>query len=149
MKATVGSKKWHKRHKRKMHKRRGASWCLVYGLYDPRDEAKAIRYVGQTRNSKVRLAYHLKNARDGKAGRVLAWIRELLDAGVAPVLAVLDGDGAWDVSEIIWIERLRVGEADLLNVLRGGCDQTQRRGRIERHPDAIALNEEFRAVIGP
>lgn len=141
MKVTVGSRKWHQRHKRQMLKRRGKPWCLVYGLVDPR-EPTVVRYVGQSRNTRTRLDFHLENAAAGRTAPVNRWIRDLVAAGVAPKLVVLDQDGKWDITEVILIERLRAAGTPLLNVLLGGTDSgaSLYQSPVKAHPDAVVLS---------
>jgi hypothetical protein len=118
-----------------MLKRRGKLWCLVYGLFDPRDASKEIRYIGQTRNTKVRLFYHLKGTQVDK-NALGKWKRELVAAGVQPQVVVLDQDAVWNVSEIIQIERAKTSGSRLLNILRGGDDVFNRGKRpVKAHPD--------------
>lgn len=89
--------------------------CLVYGM--AADDGR-IRYVGQTRMTlNRRLAYHFKNSTESNS-LVNRWLRGA--KGVDIIL--LDDNATWDVSEILWIERLRLQGADLLNQTRGGAD---------------------------
>ena len=59
----------------------------IYALEDPC--TGDVRYVGQTRDLKVRLRSHLWQARTGKAANKALgrWIRSLLDQDVSPRIA--------------------------------------------------------------
>lgn len=107
-----------KRRRMSRKKRKGTydrKTCLIYGL--AADDGR-IRYVGQTRMTlKRRLAYHFKNCHKSNSA-VNRWLRGA--KGVE--IALLDDNGTWDVSEILWIDRLRSQGVDLLNQTRGGTD---------------------------
>lgn len=112
---------------RRRQKRRSArlakAACAVYGLYDM---AGRLRYIGQTRCTlAVRLAFHLKAAAT-PSSPVERWIAAERAEGRKPRIRLIEGAAAWDVSEVIWIERHRVAGADLLNVTRGGRDAPSR-----------------------
>jgi hypothetical protein len=59
----------------------------IYHLVDPRD-AK-VRYVGMTRNPKSRFRSHIAEAHERDNTDKKRWIRELLAAGMQPVLAIV------------------------------------------------------------
>lgn len=101
------------------------------------DDAPIIRYIGQTRNSLERLKYHLRDAQDGRRSALADWMRSVIKSGHEVKLIVLDDDATWDVSEILWIERVRLSGAPLLNKLRGGNDAKPRSGKLKRHPDLL------------
>lgn len=83
-----------------------------------------MRYVGWTTRLKKRFSTHIRDARTGTdqtyCGR---WKRTLLDAGVSPVLTVIEtGTGeSWKESEIHWIAHYRsLTGARLTNLTEGG-----------------------------
>lgn len=97
----------------------------IYGLVDPRDEQ--IRYVGATaRPLAAYLQSHVYGARKrgtyGQWVNVSAkdrWLRQLLDAGLAPRIVALH-----EVEDAVW----REAEADVILSLRGvGCPLTNMR----------------------
>jgi hypothetical protein len=59
----------------------------VYHLVDPR--TAVVRYVGMTRNPKNRLRGHIAEAQERDNTDKKRWIRELLAAGMQPVLAIV------------------------------------------------------------
>lgn len=102
-----------RRHRRKQSK----TWCRVYVLRE--FAGGPARYVGQTRQSpEMRLWWHLKDLRKCKAeGRQLTAAKRRLDGlSAPPIIEVLDEHGIWDISEAVWIDRLRRDGAPLLNV---------------------------------
>jgi hypothetical protein len=104
-------------------KRRAAkplsSSCVVYAL---KDAGGRIVYVGQTRSSiEARMDYHRKSA--CKTGSpIQRWLCEN-----EATIHVIDKDGIWDVSEVVWIERSRVAGEPLLNANMGGRDTGKRK----------------------
>ena len=95
--------------------------CKVYTLIDPR--LGQVFYVGQTRcNPNKRLRFHYKALNQKLVRReslspVLGRIKLLRDMGLKPEIAVIDHEGIWDISEAVWIDRLRSQGARLLNVM--------------------------------
>lgn len=106
--------KAHRRLRRKVWTKKS---CLVYVLREA--PGMPIRYVGQTRVLETeRLRWHIKAVRRGKrTSPAMRWIAALLDQGITPTIEIIDRNGIWDVSEAVWIDRLRRGDADLLNVM--------------------------------
>lgn len=105
-----------KAHRRLRRKSWSKNSCLVYVLREAIH--KPPRYVGQTRaHESVRLHYHIKTAQTRPRSPVERWIASLLANGAAPIIEVIDRQGIWDISEAVWIDRLRSAGADLLNVL--------------------------------
>jgi hypothetical protein len=108
------------RHQRRLRRTRPKNWCYVYALREIADGPP--RYVGQTRcHPNERLRWHFKDIETRKQiGRKLSpvqrWIVDLVALGGSPVIDVLDADGKWDISEAVWIDRLRRDGAELLNV---------------------------------
>jgi predicted GIY-YIG superfamily endonuclease len=89
----------------------------IYALIDPRD--MTVRYVGKTTDPKRRLAEHTANKMSARDVR--PWLQELLDAGLAPVMEILDRASAseWERAEQYWIG-FYVQRGRLLNVEVGG-----------------------------
>jgi hypothetical protein len=94
---------------------------FVYHLSDPRDGD--IRYVGWTVNTKRRIYLHIWHAQNKpKINYRINWIRSLLEAGVEPVITVIDegvGD-SWKDSEKKWIAHYRSAGYRLANLTDGG-----------------------------
>ena len=94
---------------------------VVYTLEDPR--GGGVRYVGVThQKTRTRLAGHMSRARKERRYHLTAWVGSLLDAGVEPVLKVVEsGTGAdWAEAEVRWIHRYREMGFDLTNATDGG-----------------------------
>jgi hypothetical protein len=99
-----------------MREREKRRWW-VYILRDPRDNA--VRYVGRTRDRAARLRAHILGSPAHKNRRKNDWIRELLEAGLKPVMEpVQSGSGNGSLAaETRWIFRYRQSGADLLNIV--------------------------------
>lgn len=127
MKADPNSKRSLRRRQKRTIRHGTKLSCFVYALTD---EAGAIRYVGQTRQPlQDRLRWHHRRARPDGAP-VQRW---LCDA--KPTIVMLDRTATWDVSEILWIEKLRRAGERLLNVTRGGNDTIHELARASALPD--------------
>jgi len=63
------------------------SKSFIYGLFDPRTP-EIIRYIGRTKNMKIRLASHLykKFSWDKKT----KWIKSLRSIGLKPCIKLID-----------------------------------------------------------
>jgi hypothetical protein len=102
---------------RSLRRKKPKTWCIVYILREA--PGMPARYVGQTRlDPAERLRWHLKDVRKRQEGSlrlspVKAWIADL---SAPPIVEVLDANGIWDVSEAVWIDRLRTRGEPLLNV---------------------------------
>src|SRR6266581_5100170 len=90
----------------------------VYALIDPRDNT--IRYVGITTDPVTRLAQHLDDA--WKKSEKGMWLTELKQAGLSPVLIVLETINATGDARAIardreryWIQTLLQSGAPLVN----------------------------------
>lgn len=115
---------------------------IVYALVDPR--TSQVRYVGETvRKGSTRFAQHVRTARQQTTPPVNAWIRGLLDAGIAPVMVEIEEFSekpAMHESEVFWIEQFRAMGAALLNIAPGGStrvgyrhsEETKAKWRRER-----------------
>lgn len=78
----------------------------VYVLIDQRDET--VRYVGQTRNPRLREATHRDRAAPEGNRLLRAWKHELFAAKSAPRFHVIDTtDGDLDELEKLWITHYR------------------------------------------
>jgi len=81
-----------------------------------------IRYVGQTMLPiKERLSWHFKGLRQKiRRGLRLSpaerWLDAELEKNHPPTIHMLDERGQWDISEAVWIDRLRHQGHKLLNV---------------------------------
>jgi len=113
----ISRRKLKQRHRRERRKH-PKNWCLVYVLREA--SGLPARYVGQTRlHPSERLRWHLKGLRDRQAAgqkltRLMEWMASL---PVAPIIEVIDENGIWDISEAVWIDRLRAAGEPLFNVL--------------------------------
>lgn len=87
---------------------------VVYALVDPRDHA--VRYIGVTNSVLGRFKEHMRMY--GGNERKNAWIRDVLDASMLPLmytLEVLEEESDWRDREIAWIRTYKEQGADLLN----------------------------------
>lgn len=90
----------------------------VYTLDDPRSGAP--RYVGRSVSPKDRLQQHKHMAhRLVDPPPVGAWIEDLREEGLEPVLQVRQGasGGASELCEAAWIDHLESEDCDLLNAV--------------------------------
>jgi hypothetical protein len=73
----------------------------IYALIDPRDQT--VRYIGKTTDPTRRLYEHTTNK--SSAREVKPWIAELIAAGLAPTMEVLDRASLeeWERAEQYWI----------------------------------------------
>lgn len=106
----------------------------IYVLIDPRDGA--IRYVGRTvRPLAVRRRGHVVEARSPAIApsAKAEWVRELLDGGVLPEIAVVEEttEGEAPDAERRWIARYEAAGTALLNVA-GSRFEGDRRAKWDR-----------------
>jgi predicted GIY-YIG superfamily endonuclease len=111
-------------------KRRGSRGdvMVVYVLHDPRNGR--ARYVGITNSPIGRLSEHMRMYGGNESKN--AWIQELLDAYMLPLMYTLeiveDADRARD-REIAWIKYFLSHGADLLN---DEVSRIEEKSKIER-----------------
>jgi len=89
-------------------------WMIysVYALIDPRDDS--IHYIGQSRQPEFRLSQHIQRS----YGSTYAWIQELLQQGLQPILKIvesLEDERQAEVRENYWIRFYTEQKAPLLN----------------------------------
>ena len=97
--------------------------CVVYVVTD--DEGQ-IRYCGQSRClPEMKRMWIEKGARKNPHTPFHRWFLDYIKTGRKWKIKIVDANATWDVSEVIWIERLRQSGCPLLNVLRGGRDVIQ------------------------
>jgi uncharacterized GH25 family protein len=96
-------------------------------------------YVGQTRCLLItRYRFHLLCLKASKT-EVYKWWRWRLQDGDEVEIFPLEKNATWDVSEVIWIERLRAAGNPLTNMTRGGRDGSLVKGgrkRSSQHTNA-------------
>jgi hypothetical protein len=98
--------------------------CLIYAVLD---EQKTIRYCGQTRCiPEKKRQWLIKSAKRNPKTPFHAWLLAQIEHETPWSITILDRNGTWDVSEILWIHKLREEGYPLLNVLRGGRDVYRR-----------------------
>ncbi len=93
--------------------------CLIYGLVDPSDESREIRYVGRS-SSGLRRPWKKHSA------RCASWMLSLRKRGLRAVVWVLErladdaSDAALNAAEVAWIARKRAAGCRLTNLTDGG-----------------------------
>lgn len=94
--------------------------CVIYGLVDPR-AAEVVRYVGYSKDTKVRFKGHIGESREKETSHKHKWIRKLLREGVEPVVIILEEvmPENWQLREKFWIAELRISNK-LTNSTEGG-----------------------------
>lgn len=120
MAKTKGSRSWQRQKLRKLRNNKPKSWCQIYGL---RVGAGEYFYVGQTRLLlEQRLDWHFKAVRKKlRLGQTLSpaqkWIYMMMSIDAKITIDLIDGNGIWDISEAVWIDRLRAQGHPLRNVM--------------------------------
>lgn len=101
------------------HYKKHHETITVYGLHDPRSEE--LRYVGYTAVPlALRLTGHIADARNGRHNannKKFAWINELRELGLKPVIRLIE-TVAFDhreEREVFWIQHYRKQGCNLLN----------------------------------
>lgn len=95
----------------------------IYGLYDPSDKAREIRYIGYTAfTPEQRLKDHIGGAQKRNDTHKQKWIRKLLRGGLTPVIIVLElfNSKDWKHKERHWIAEHRAKGHRLTNSTDGG-----------------------------
>ena len=93
----------------------------IYTLKDP--NTNTIRYVGKTKNLKMRYYAHCSRHKLSKyKSYKSSWILSLLNNNQKPIMEVLDEieDSNWEFWEIYWISQLQTWGFDLTNMTKGG-----------------------------
>lgn len=94
----------------------------IYALRDPR--TWEVRYIGKTAYSVgERLCKHINLALRGHRDHKYNWLRQLLAAGLEPVLGILEElppEGDWEEAEAWWIAEGRKRGWPLTNQTDGG-----------------------------
>lgn len=102
---------------RSFRRKQSKTWCRVYVIREI--EGGPVRYVGQTRQSaEMRLWWHFKDLRKCQArglplSKFKLWLESLPSP---PVIEVVDEKGVWDISEAVWVDRMRQRGEPLFNV---------------------------------
>lgn len=124
----------------------------IYALVDPTTDR--IRYIGKTVNVAQRLSCHLNEARNPRFSHTHKnrWIAALLDAGMRPLVRVLEeGQGEWKDAEVRWIALALDGGEDLPNATSGGDGLTglsvDGRRRLSEYRKALWADPESRAAL--
>jgi hypothetical protein len=94
----------------------------IYGLYDPSDRKKEVRYVGATKfTPEQRLTDHISGAEAADTYKK-KWIRKLLRQNLVPAILVLEVTTTrhWKKREKYWIAYLRSKGSRLTNSTEGG-----------------------------
>lgn len=101
---------------RSFRRKQSKTWCRVYVIRAHKDGP--VRYVGQTRQSvEMRLWWHFKeirrcHERGQKLNDFKLWLEGLTEP---PFIEAIDEDGVIDISEAVWIDRLRRQGESLFN----------------------------------
>ena len=96
---------------------------VIYGLYDPTDPRKKVRYVGYTHfTPEQRIIDHVSTARRKTDTHKQKWIRKLLRNNVVPAYMVLEVTTAkdWKARERYWIAAFLARGNKLTNSTDGG-----------------------------
>ena len=92
----------------------------IYGLYDPTDETKLIRYVGYSSKSiDRRICEHVAESKARVSCHRHKWIRSLIRKGVKPAFVKIEAVTAdnWQSRETFWIAFY---QGQLVNSTSGG-----------------------------
>jgi hypothetical protein len=89
----------------------------IYALKDP--DTEDMRYVGMSKQPKIRFKAHMHDRSNNRKG---AWIAELRAAGKRPILTILEETNKenWEDRERYWIAKGRESGWPLLNIMAGG-----------------------------
>jgi hypothetical protein len=118
----------------------------ISGIYALTDDAGVICYIGQSRNIARRFRQHCSLSNNTKTRRnVCAWCVDLILAGRAPGILILEETESLDERERFWIKRH--GLDNLLNMNEGGAWDARKvraSARMPWHPHQAPLQ---RALI--
>lgn len=92
---------------------------FIYILEDP--ETQEIRYVGKTKNPKMRFHNHCNNLHNTKSHK-RNWINSLRSKNLRPIMRIIDEvEGSeWHFWERYWIQQLKIWGCRLTNHTSGG-----------------------------
>lgn len=98
---------------------------VIYALTDPRDEA--VRYVGKTRNLKLRMYAH---KHDKRRTHKFFWLNSLFKEGLTPGVIILqelttEAEEQWRDAEAFWINKYKAAGERLTNLMEGGYGITK------------------------
>jgi hypothetical protein len=91
----------------------------IYTLSD----SLGVRYVGQTKNTKLRLYRHIFDAKkNGSQNKRCSWIKSLLNQNEKPIIEIIDevNENEWIFWEKYWISQIRTWGFKLVNDSDGG-----------------------------
>lgn len=93
--------------------------AYIYTLSDPRN--KLVRYVGKTKNTKMRLNNHMNRRHNDKTHKT-NWIESLKKMKTKPLFEIIDEVPVeeWKYWEKFWIEMMIVWGFSLVNHTTGG-----------------------------
>ena len=91
---------------------------IIYGLYDPSDLSRTIRYVGYTSNIHRRLIVHLTTAKRRRSNHLHHWLNNVVRRGLRPGIVVIETvtKETWQDRERFWISQF----SNLVNSTIGG-----------------------------
>jgi len=91
----------------------------IYTLSD----SLGVRYVGQTKNTKLRFYRHIFDAKkNGGQNKRCSWIKSLLNKNEKPIIEIIDevNENEWIFWEKYWISQFRTWGFKLVNDSDGG-----------------------------
>jgi group I intron endonuclease len=104
----------------------------IYELIDPRDNS--VRYIGKTNNPRKRIVLHLSRAKKSTKTRKEAWMKGLLNEGLAPIMNIIK---VCELEEVNTVEIATITEYKLIynlyNMTPGG--------------EGILMSKEIRAKV--
>lgn len=117
----------------------------IYVLEDP--ITKNIRYVGKTKNPKMRFHNHCNKQHNVKSHK-RNWINSLKNKGLKPIMSIIDevSENDWHFWEKYWILQLKIWGCDLTNHTSGGDGLTMgnetsfKKGHTSKHDTNTFIN---------
>ncbi|TXG84773.1 MAG: hypothetical protein E6R13_02760, partial [Spirochaetes bacterium] len=91
----------------------------IYTLSD----SLGVRYVGKTKNLKLRLYRHIFDAKkNGGQNKRCSWVKSLLNKGEKPIIEIIDicNENNWIITEQYWISQFKTWGFNLVNETIGG-----------------------------